>query len=254
MIEIRYQDDYESAEIAGQTIAEARELYSEYLDIPEKAMAYLNGQKVKASEEAETVLCDDDRLVFNVPRRNRVPYLVGALLLAMAVTGGIFAYGWMNTTTTINATISNYNFADVTANTSSMPSWTARGMETNQTGPGTLFDIDTSSSNYTGDFVATVSLANVNKLSKIYRALSLTIEVRDSLDNIVDINTDGNADSKDFTILTLKNGSVDLNITQAAADTYTVKIKSGYYTCNAYNSDWGVGNGTPELYCEVSQK
>ncbi|MBN1176348.1 MAG: hypothetical protein JXA51_01575 [Dehalococcoidales bacterium] len=254
MIEIRYQDNFESAEIAGQTIAEARELYKAAFDIPDKARAELNGNKVKIADEAEKVLCDDDILSFALPHRSKAAYLVGALLLAMTFTLGAFAYGYTFDNVTLGGTTSDANFADVTANTSSTPTWVARGMENKQVDPGTLFDIDTTSSNYTGDFVATVAFANTNKLSKIYRSLVLSLEVRDSLDNIMDINADGNADSNDVTVLTLNNASVEFIISQNTADTYTIQIKSGYYACNAYGSSWGAGYGTPELFCEVVQK
>ena len=254
MLEIRYQDNFESAEIAGQTIAEARELYKGTFDIPDKARAELNGEMVKVADETETVLCDDDRLAFILPRRSRATYLVGALLLAMAFTLGAFAYGYTFDNVTLDGTMSDENFVDVTANTSSTPTWTARGMETRTISPGTLFDIDTTSSNYTGDFVATVAFANANKLVKIYRSLVLSLEVRDSLGNVMDINADGNADSNDITVLTLNNSSVEFIIAQNTADVYTIQIVSGYYVCNAYGSSWGAGYGTPELFCEVVQR
>ncbi len=254
MIEIRYQENFESAEIAGQTIAEARELYKAAFDIPDRARAELNGNKVKVADEVEKVLCDDDRLAFILPRRSRATYLVGALLLAMAFTLGAFAYGYTFDNVTLGGTMSDENFVNVTANTSSTPTWVARGMETETVSPGTLFDIDTTSSNYTGDFVATVAFANTSKLVKIYRSLVLSLEVRDSLGNLVDINADGNTDSNDVTVLTLNNASVEFIISQNTADTYTVQIKSGYYACNAYGSSWGAGYGTPELFCEVVQR
>ena len=84
MVEIRYGDQYEVSDLAGQTVCEARELFKTDLGIPNKAQARLNGSKVKPSAELDTVLNDDDKLNFAVSK-SRVPYLVGALLLALVV-------------------------------------------------------------------------------------------------------------------------------------------------------------------------
>ena len=253
MIEIRFKGNYEVADIAGQTIAEARGLYKSELGIADKAVAVLNGKKLNSAAEADTVLKNNDNLQFKTVTVNKTLLLVGALLLAMAVTGGVFAFGFTNSTATINAVIAQSDFATVTANTSSTPTWNARGMQKNATGSGTLFDINTLTSGYTGDLVATVSLANLNDLVKVYRNLTLAIEVRGSANNLIDINSDNVSNSKDYTLLTLENSSVTLSIKQAAADIYTVKLKSGYYIGNIRTTGWS-SYGNPQLYCEVAQK
>ncbi|OGO00220.1 MAG: hypothetical protein A2Y90_04710 [Chloroflexi bacterium RBG_13_52_12] len=254
MIEIRYKDNLEASDVAGRTIAEARTLYKTDFNIADKAAAFLNGKKVMPAGEATTILNDKDTLVFKASRGNRAIYMVAALLLAMAITGGIFAYGFNSATATINATIANSDFVIVTANTSSTPSWTSHGLHKSQTGSGTLFDIDTASPGYTGDFSATISLANSGDLSSVYRNLTLSLEVRDSGNNLVDINGDNTADSSDFTLLTLENSTVTVSINQAAPDVYTVILKNGYYICNAGNISWTASSRTPMLYCEVAQK
>src|SRR4030066_219678 len=88
MVEIRYGDQYEVSDLAGQTVCEARELFKTDLGIPNKAQARLNGSKVKPSAELDTVINDDDKLTFAVSR-SRTPLLIGALLLALAVTGSL---------------------------------------------------------------------------------------------------------------------------------------------------------------------
>src|SRR4030065_959402 len=104
MVEIRYGDQYEVTDLAGQTVCEAREQFKAEFGIPDKAAARLNGSKVKSSAELDTVLNDDDKVTFAVSR-SRVPYMVGALLLALAVTGGVFAYGWVNATFTLGGRV-----------------------------------------------------------------------------------------------------------------------------------------------------
>ena len=254
MIEIRYKDDFEITDIAGSTVAETRALYKTDLGIADKAAAFLNGKKITAAKENTTVLNDNDRLVFKVPGRNRAVYLAGALLLAIAVTGGIFASGFMNANATIIGNIAQADFAAVSANTSSVPSWAARGVEKSQTGSGTLFDISTAASGYTGDMSVTITLANTDELVKYYRSLNLVIEVRDSANNPVDINNDGNIDSGDFALLTLESSRATFSITQSAADVYTVMLNSGNFICHAAAVGWAPGGGTPLLYCEIAQR
>ncbi len=88
MVEIRYGDYYEVAELAGQSITDARQQFRAELGIPEKARAKLNGRKVDAKLESEISLCDDDKLSF-ATASGKGAYLAGALLLALAITGSV---------------------------------------------------------------------------------------------------------------------------------------------------------------------
>ena len=129
MIEIRYGDQYEVTDLAGCTVREARDRFQKELGIPTKAYVKLNGSKLKGKSEATTVINDDDRLSFGVSRI-RGAYYVAALLLALAITGGVFASGFINGSTTLTgAAISDSNFADVTVNTTgtSAISWSGYG-------------------------------------------------------------------------------------------------------------------------------
>ena len=89
MVEIRYGEQFEISDLAGHTVSEARDHFKSEFGIPDKAKARLNGSKVKA--ELDTVLNDDDRLTFAVSR-GKGAYLIGALLLALAVTGGLLSF------------------------------------------------------------------------------------------------------------------------------------------------------------------
>ena len=89
MVEIRYGEYNESADLAGQSVAEARKLFKGELGIPEKATARINGKKVNSQLEGETCLTDDDRLSFS-QGRGRGIFLLGSLLLTLVVTGGVF--------------------------------------------------------------------------------------------------------------------------------------------------------------------
>ena len=250
MIEIRYCDHYEIVNVAGQSISDVREQFKAEFDIPEKATAKLNGKKVKGKLEAETCLNDDDKLTF-ANAKGKGALLLGALLLALVITGGIFAYTYTTNTVTIALTSGAADFANVAANTSDLPTWTTHGSFAGAiSGPKPIFDIDTATSNYTGDLVVSVAIANADQLVSDYRVLFLKLDIIDSSDNVVDINLSGGVDGSDFAMLTLANGWVDMFIS-GSADVFTVRLKSGFYI----TLPWAQASGyeDPVLYCEVDR-
>jgi hypothetical protein len=253
MVEIRYGEQYEMVDLAGQTIGEAREQFRSEFGIPEKATARLNGSKVKGIIENETVLHDDDKLTFAVPRGKGI-FLVGAMLLALAVTSSAFAFGFINDTVTLNASAAGADFASVTANTSSPLTWSTYGFfKGSISGPNTIFDVDTATSGYTGDLVVTVSMANAADLVKAYRVLSLTLEMVDDSDNPIDINEDSIVDDADIALLTLGNGSVDM-FPDGSAGNMHIRVKSGFYITHILGTGWGAGAEDPVLFAEVAQR
>ena len=64
MVEIRYGEHYEMANIAGKSVAQAREQYKQEFDIPGKARASLNGKGIRQKHELVTALGDNDSLTF----------------------------------------------------------------------------------------------------------------------------------------------------------------------------------------------
>lgn len=250
MVEIRYGEQFEVSELAGQTVSEARDQFKAEFGIPDKAQAKLNGSKVKAGAEMDTVLTDDDRLTFAVTRSRGV-YLIGALLLALAVTGGVFAFGWINATTTLSASIANSNFADVGVNAQSTNiSWSGWGFFKGSIGgPNGLFDINPGIG-YNGDLVVTVTIGNGDELAKVYRVLALQLDV---VDQTTQTEQDVSAGSGQlWTMLTLENGQASLFIDNIS-DNMTVRVKRGFYITHAFPGAWGVGTA-PELFCEVAQR
>jgi len=258
MVEIRYGEQYEVTDLAGLTVSEAREQFRAEFGIPDKARAKLNGRKVKANLEPDTVLNDDDSLSFSVAK-NRGAYLVGALLLALALTGGVFAFGFINSSTTLTgADVSNYNFADVSANSGySNIVWSGHGFfKGSLTGiPQGIFDINTKDSDYSGDLVVTVSIGNADALSKYYRVLALKIDMVTPDGNLLDINESGDNTTDDWVMLTLDNGSVSM-FPGGTANICTVRIQSGFYITHAkpYSGWPSEGDPEPDLFCEVAQR
>jgi len=258
MVEIKYSDQFEITNLAGQTVSKAREQFKAEFGIPDKAQAKLNGSRVKANAEPDTVLNDDDKLTFAVSR-GRGAYLIGALLLALAATGGVFAFGFINASTTLTGTIAESNFADVSVDTAGVSSlsWSGwgfyKGAITAAIGGTPIFNIDTATSGYTGDLVVTVSLGNADALVKRYRALSLQLTMNAADGSILDINEDSVADAAtDWVMLTLDNGSVSM-YPGGAADNSSVRVKRGFFITHVWPGTW-TGSGSPELFCEVAQR
>jgi molybdopterin converting factor small subunit len=248
MVEIRYRDQFEVSELAGQTVAEAREQFKAEFGIPNKAQVKLNGVKVKSSAERDTVLNDDDKLTFAVSR-GRGAYLVGALLLALAITGGIFASGFINASLTLSVT-QNGNFANVAASTNgTMPSWTTFGFFKGSLIGGNIFDV-TPAGGYSGDLVTTITIANAADLAKVYRVLSFTLEMVDTTTNAsLDVSAGA---LQYYAMLTLDNGQASM-WTAAGAHALKVRVKSGFYITHPFA---GLANSfaSPLLFAEVAQR
>lgn len=249
MVEIRYGDQYEVTDLAGHTVSEAREHFKSELGIPDKANARLNGSKVKSSVELDTVLNDDDKLTFAVSR-GKGAYLIGALLLALVVTGGVFAYGWINATTTISASTTAENFADVYAVNATISGWTAFGNTKGNISSSDLFYVVPGS--YTGDLIISVGLGNAADLSEEYRVISLQLELVDSANTSNNIDVSG-GNGAEWVLLNLNNGTVDMFPDGATAN-MTVRIKDGFYIAHAKGYGASAGTASPELFCEVAQK
>ena len=270
MIEIKYGEHFEVVDVAGNTIHEARDKFKAEFEIPDKARAKLNGKTIKSSLEPKIVLNDDDSLSFAVVR-SRVPYLVGAILLALAITGGVFAFGFINAATTLTAVTYNSNFADVSVNTTGLGtiSWNAWGYYkgsidatvydttylVNSFNGTPIFNIDTWDSHYPGDLVVTVSLGNADQLVKRYRALSLQLCMLNSQNQTMDINQENGSDNAtDWVMLTLDNGAVSMFPSGTPnGDNMTVRIKKGFYITQVFPGTWQ-GDASPELFCEVAQR
>jgi len=256
MVEIIFGDNRELACLEGKTVAEARKEYELEFDIPGRAEAVLNGVPLKKKMEADSKLDEGDEICFVVKARVRAPMLIAAMLAALALTSGVFAYTFVTDSTTLAVSAGSADFASVSSNTTVGPTWNTYGLFRGAiSGNATLFDVDTATSTYAGNFGISVVLSNADSLSKVYRTMVLKLELydTDSGEAKMDINADNVVDSKDFVLLTLKNGSVDMFVTPSSADEYTIRVPSGFYTTNIYGV-WGSGDRIPSFFAEVFQQ
>lgn len=179
---------------------------------------------------------------------------MSALLLALVITGGTFAYSYNTRSTNIVAVGKGGDFARVSLNTSINSTWAVFGNYRGSIPSGTLFNISTTSANYTGDLVATVYLANGDQLSHVYKVFGLFIEARYPRGQKVNINDDGVVDANDYILLTLQNQSGHMYIRQTVPDTYTIMLQSGYYISHRWGAGWPSGYQSPIIYCDVAPR
>jgi hypothetical protein len=254
MVEIIYDGQYEVADLAGKSLANVRREYQAKFDIPNKAAARLNDRKVKPNQESDIMLCDSDEVRFVRKMAGKKVFLLGAFLLALVGSSGVFASGYLTNTTTLNVLSAGGDFASITA-APGQPAWTVWGSLKGAIGSGNLFIVDTSAANYPGDLVVTVSIVNGGELVKVYRTLNLRLYATSSNGTPIDINSDGIVSLDDTTLLNLNNGEASLYINQfAGSDNYTIRVKNGYYVSNIHGQGWPSGAHQPVLYAQVTQR
>ncbi len=244
MVEIRYGEHYEVADLAGKSVAEVRELYKSELDLPDKAQASLNGKGIGKKHEPETELNENDELSFEEKTRKGL-VLLGAFVLTLAITGGLFAYAYLTDSTTIGATAVQADFASVTANATGIPNYTFIGSTRGSIEPGTLFNI-TRTSEYTGDLEVNVYLANIDELQKDYSFWMLRLELKDSGDTQMNIGSEIKILSLDSPLVSFACDNVTL------VDTFYVNVLGGSYRVRGH----GLGTFSaddPSIFCQINQ-
>ncbi|HEY83180.1 MAG TPA: hypothetical protein G4O01_07855 [Dehalococcoidia bacterium] len=172
-------------------------------------------------------------------------YLVTALLVTLAITGGMFAYAYTTATTSLSVSSGAADFASITAN-NTVPSYTIFGTYRGSIGAGKLFDV-TPTSGYTGDLQINVYLANADQLSKNYGMFLLRVKLVDSSDQYVDV--DGLEK-----VLTLENGVVSfVSSNMTAGTTYYIKTSGGVYRAFPWAYLTNQTIYSPQITAEVRQ-
>lgn len=178
-------------------------------------------------------------------KSNKAAFLVGALLLTLAITGGLFAYTQTTSSAQITVTSGGGNFATVDNASLDTISFTVFGRAKGSIDAGTLFTI-TTPDEAGPDIEVNVYLSNADELSKVYGNFLLRLKLVDGLGAYADI--DG-ADKP----LTLNNGVVSFILQDYTVSTsYYVECAGG--TFRAFDWDYVSGNVTDaEIFCEAIQ-
>jgi len=142
-------------------------------------------------------------------------------MLALAVTGGLFAYTYTTQSTSITAISKSADFATVSAN-NTMSAYNLFGSYRGSIGSGTLFNV-TPATDYSGDIEVNVYLTNADELSKNYGLFLMRLQFQDISNNPADVEGINKP-------LTLRNGVVTFtcdNLT--GGDVYHVQCLGGVY-------------------------
>ncbi len=251
MVEIRYGENYEEVDLTGKTVAEVREQYKEQFGIPDKAQVKLGGKGIKQKHEAETRLNAGDKITFAQKSRKGLVF-IGALLLALSTTGGVFASGALTDTISATVTAESSEFVDVTANTA--PSWSIWGAWLGAIPAQTeVFHLQPGNT-FTGDFVIQIYLTNADQLSEVYRTLGMrwTVKVNAGANAILTVTP-----TPTTGFLSLSNPICEIEVTFTGAgdtdDLIDVDLSGGFFKTHYYGSGWG-GSEDPDIFLKVIQK
>ena len=172
---------------------------------------------------------------------------IGAILLALVVSSGVFAYTYTTATATISATAVELNFAEVsvvdTANIGTVMGKEVRNLPTDKK----LFEVKPHAQ-YTGDLVVKVYLGNAGSLSYAYQHLNMKLYLENS-------EEEADAGHK-HQLLTLDNGEVTFILKGQHGITCTLYLDGGSYSTNPYSPlAWTPGYEVePQLFLEVTQR
>jgi hypothetical protein len=241
MVNIIYGEHSQQVELAGKTVADAREMFESEFDLSDRAQANLNGQWLKRKLESETGLCDDDEVYFE-ERSRRGLVMLGAFLLTLAITGGLFAYTATTRSVTIGVTSAGTDFANVTANNTPSIAYTLLGRHRGTIDPNTLFNISTATTS--PDIEVQVYLANPDELSSDYSFWTMRLALRDSAN--VSMDMDGITQ-----ILSLDNPVVIFTSDNTTPyNSYVHNLGGSYRT---FPSGW-LNASEPLIFCKVVQR
>ncbi|MFC1915936.1 hypothetical protein ACFLW4_04500 [Chloroflexota bacterium] len=172
-------------------------------------------------------------------------YMVTALLLALAVTGGTFAYAYTSTTTALTVTDATEDFAQVTANMT-VPSYTVFGSYRGAIQAGNLFNV-IPRTGYPGDVEVSVYLSNIDQLGTTYGLFLLRVELRNAAGSKMDVEGITKC-------LSLSNGVVSFTADNLTAGTeYFIYTTGGIYRTFPWAYLTSQTQYAPSLYAEVIQ-
>ncbi|MGB2877244.1 MAG: hypothetical protein WBB97_04345 [Dehalococcoidales bacterium] len=174
-------------------------------------------------------------------------YLIIALVASLAVTGGMFAYAYTTSSTTITAT-GSADYADIGAY-SNPPTYSIFGGYRGALPTGYLFSVNLTSG-YPGDVAVNVYLDNIDQLGKNYGLWLMRLELVQASDN-ASMDIEGNITRP----ITLNNGVVTfVSANMTSGTEYRVRCDGGVYKAFpwAYINAVG-GTVSPSFTAEVLQ-
>jgi len=186
--------------------------------------------------------------------------LILALILAIAVGGGVYAYTWTTSSGEIGATAAEGDIATVTAGATppagwtapsgygSAPNWSPVEDSCGKITKGSIFWIDPG--DYAGDMGVTVYLNNSADLADSYTYLNMAIMAHSSIDGTSwsEVTNPAFKTGDDYNYyLALTNGYVQFAL--EGGKKYHIALDAGVFYCISTS-----GTLDPSLYLEVAQR
>ena len=175
-------------------------------------------------------------------------YLATALLAALAVTGGLFAYAYTIASTSLSATDASADFGSIVASTTNtVPNYSPFGTYRGRIGAGNLFDV-TPDTGYQGDIGINVYLDNIDQIGYKYGMFMVKLRLMNSANQSMDV------DGVDKP-LTLRNGVVSFTSNNmTGGTTYYIYCVGGVYRTFPWAYLTGAGGSwTPSFTAEILQ-
>lgn len=184
----------------------------------------------------------------------RKSYLILALVVAVALSSGYFAYTYSTASGTIGATGVEGDIVTVEP-AAGQPDWNvimadciayweSGGVEGQLSGEVPLGDlfVVTPHSDYTGDLLVKVCLTNTGALNKAYQYLNMELTLTGAVDGVQ--------------LFTLDNGVATFNLAGGASGSHYLQLTGGSYSLRLVHPEqWEDGwSITPELYCKATQR
>lgn len=178
--------------------------------------------------------------------------LILALVPALTLSGGVYAYTFTTASGTINIAEPTGDIATSKA-TETQPDWnsilvdlSSENKTCGEVPTGNLFII-TPNTAYTDDLVAKVYLTNTGNLTKAYQSLNMELYLEGSVEA---------GEMPNYRVLSIQNGMATFKIEGDGSGNQILSVTGGDYTLTSrepqeWEVDWTV---TPELYCEVTQR
>ena len=243
MAGIKYGEFVENEDLRGLSIAEVRKQFEEESGLPENTAATLNGGKISRKKEAETVIGDEDELVFIETSRKGL-LLLSAFILSLALTASLFVATFTVRSTTITVAAATNDFAAVTTN-STPTAVSLVGSHTGTMDAATLFDI-TGDAAYTGDLSVTVSLVNADELVQDYRFWLMRLQYVNA-SNVT-------SDMDGFTrLISLENPTTSFTIDSANVSGSTFYLRTPGTIYRTLPFALGSIGADPQIFIEVLQ-
>ncbi len=175
-------------------------------------------------------------------------YFTTALLLSLAVTGGLFAYAYTIASTSLTVGTVSSDFGNITASTNdTVPAYTPFGTYRGRIGAGNLFDV-APETGYQGDIGINVYLDNIDQIGYKYGMFMVKLRLVNSANQSMDV------DGVDKP-LTLHNGVVSFTSNNmTGGPTYRIYCVGGVYRTFpwAYLTGAG-GTWAPSFTAEILQ-